>query len=266
MPPREVYSVDFTGSNMTPVTTENWGPLVLGGSTNGFKSAVPTLRGLQLHMTRDTAQTAGVSNTVFVVPPAGSFPIDSRFRMRVWFETPFAQPLPDAGAQPPQLENWAVTLTAKLQGSAVDLPTDTFFAVTCQFRRSGESNGVRLNGVTELQADQTAYLDSPLNYHAYRAGCLGFGRAPQFLLEMNFCGKQSGPIPNGQQTDPPKLGYAVVSASLSIADRTDHHVFSTDDLSTDSQTHIGALGVALATIGGVGQYRVRLRRFAISLW
>ena len=39
MPPREVYSVDFTGSNMTPVTTENWGPLVLGGSANGLASA-----------------------------------------------------------------------------------------------------------------------------------------------------------------------------------------------------------------------------------
>jgi hypothetical protein len=266
MPPREVYSVDFTNSNMTPVTTESWGPLVLGGSSNGFKSAVPTSRGLQLHMTRDATEAEAVSNAVFVVPPTGAFPIDSRFRMRVWFETPFAQSLPDAGFPPPRLESWAVALTAKLEGSAVDLPTDTYFAVTCRFERSDESNGVRLNGVKELQADRTAYLDSPLNYHAYRAGCLGFGRAPQFLLEMNFCGKQSGPIPTGQQDDPPKLGYAVVSASLSIADRADHHVLSTNNLTTDRQTHIGALGVALATLSGVGQYRVRLRRFAISLW
>jgi hypothetical protein len=266
MPPREVYSVDFTSSNMTPVTTENWGPLVLGGSANGFKSAVPTSRGLQLHMTRDAAQTDPVSNSVVVVPPAGAFPIDSRFRMRVWFETPFAQPLPDAGREPTQLENWAVALSAKLEGSATDLPTDTYFAVTCQFRRVADSNGVRLNGVKELQADQGGYLDSPINYHAYRAGCLGFGRAPQFMLEMNFCGKQSAPIPSGQQTDPPQLGYAVVSGSLSIDDRADHRVLSTNNLTTDSQSHIGSLGVVLATLGGVGQYRVRLRRFAISLW
>jgi hypothetical protein len=266
MPPREVYSVDFTGSNMTPVTTENWGPLVLGGSANGFKSAVPTSRGLQLHMTRDGAQTAAVSNAVYVVPPAGALPIGSRFRMRVWFETPFAQPLPDAGREPPALENWAVALTAKLDGSADDLPADTYFAVTCQFRRTAESNGVRLNGVKELQADQNGYLNSPINYLAYRAGCLGFGRAPQFLLELNYCGIQSAPIPNGQQTDPPQLGYAVASASLSIDDRSDHRVLSTNNLTTDRQSHIGALGVALATIGGVGQYRARLRRFTISLW
>lgn len=266
MPPREVYSVDFTHSNLTPVTSENWGPLQFGSTAAGFKSHAQTLRGLQLHMTRDGSEAGGVTHGVYVVPPAGSFPIASRFRLRAWFETPFAQPLPGGGRDAPPLENWAVALSAKLQGSADDLPTDTFFAVTCQFRRTPESNGVRLNGVKELQADQGDYLDSPINYLAYRAGCLGFGRAPQFLLEMNFCGKQSAPIPNGQQTDPPQLGYAVASGSLSIDDRSDHRVLSTTNLTTDTQSHIGALGVAIATIGGVGQYRARFRRFAISLW
>ena len=76
----------------------------------------------------------------------------------------------------------------------------------------------------------------------------------------------TAPVPNGPQSDPPQLGHAPASASLSIDDRSDHRVLSTNNLTTDRQSHIGALGVALATIGGVGQYRVRLRRFAISLW
>ena len=65
MPPREVYSVNFTGSNLTPVTNESWGQLQFGST------------------------------------PPGTFPIDSRFRLRAWFDTPSAERLPDAGRDAP---------------------------------------------------------------------------------------------------------------------------------------------------------------------
>jgi hypothetical protein len=55
-------------------------------------------------------------------------------------------------------------------------------------------------------------------------------------------------------------------ASLSIADRSDHRPFSNRQLSTGAQDWIGAVGVSLATLTGVGQYRVILRAFSIYLW
>jgi hypothetical protein len=55
-------------------------------------------------------------------------------------------------------------------------------------------------------------------------------------------------------------------ASLSIADRSDHRPVSNRQLSTGAQDWIGAVGVSLATLTGVGQYRVILRAFSIYLW
>jgi hypothetical protein len=262
MPPREVYSVDFRNSNMTPVTSESWGPPVVGGSANGFKAAYPNLRGLQLHMTREGNETAAVSNSVYVLPPERSLLLDSRFRLRASFEQPSAEWLDGSSVSP---ESWAVALLVKFGGS-VDTDPEPFIAVTCQFRRAGDTTGVRINGVNEEQKDQAGYIDSPIDYSRYRAGCLGFGRAPRFTMEMNFCGRQSAPVPPGPQTEPPQLGYAVASGSLSIAGRADHRVLSSRTLSTGVQDWIGALGISLATIRGVGKYRVRLLDLAIDRW
>ena len=269
MPPREVYSVDFSNSNVTPVSSVNWGELITGESPDGTKTSQSTTRGLLLRAGR-RAGDGHVSNSRYVLPPVGALPFQSRLRMRVWFEQPYARPwpgpvLPELPERPvPPLENWAVGLKLKF-GRAPDPEDEPFIAVTCQFSRRGTESGIRVNGVGEDQADPAAYLDSPLNYQAYRAGCLGLGRAPQFMLEFNHCGIQAGPVTD-PQTNPPQLGYAVGSASLSIDARSDHRPFSNRKLSTGDQDWIGALGVSLATFNGIGQYQVLLRRFAIYLW
>jgi hypothetical protein len=268
MPPREVYSVDFSNSNMTPVSSMSWGELVEGGSPDGTKSSQPTSRGLLLRAGRKSGD-GDVSNSRYVLPPVGAIPFQSQLRMRLWFEQPYAKPWPgpvvpeprDRPVPPP--ENWAVGLKLKF-GRAPDPDDEPFIAVTCQFSRGGQS-GIRVNSVGDDQAAPAAYLDSPLDYRNYRAGCLGFGRAPQFILEFNHCGFQAGPVTD-PPTDPPQLGYAVGSASLSIDARSDHRPFSNRNLSTGAQDWIGALGVSLATSHGVGQYQVLLRRFAIYLW
>jgi hypothetical protein len=268
MPPREVYSVDFSNPNAPPFSTEGWGELVERGSSAGTKTSQPTSRGLLLRAGRKSGE-GHVSNSRYVLPPEGALPFQSRLRMRVWFEQPYAQPwpgpvVPEPGSRPvPPPENWAVGLKLKF-GRAPDSDDEPFIAVTCQFSRK-DASGIRVNSVGEDQVVAADYLDSPLDYRNYRAGCLGFGRAPQFMLEFNHCGVQGGPITN-PPTDPPQLGYAVGSASLSIDARSDHRPFSNRKLSTGEQDWIGALGVSLATFNGVGQYQVLLRRFAIYLW
>jgi hypothetical protein len=264
MPPREVYSVDFRNGNMNPVSSMSWGELVSSESSNSPTESPPTAQGLILRAARRQGD-GPVSHSLYVLPPEGAVPFQSRLRMRVWFAEPYARPWPATPLPPkrpePTPENWAVGLKLKL-GGAVE--SDPFIAVTCQFSRRGAS-GIRVNGFGEDQADPAAYLDSPLDYQRYRAGCFGFGRAPEFMLEFNYCGMQAGPI-SDPPADPPQLGYAVGCASLSIADRSDHRPFSNRTLSTGSHEWIGALGVSVATLHGVGQYQVVLRRFSVDLW
>jgi hypothetical protein len=270
MPPQEVYSVDFSNGNLTPVSSVSWGDLVAGGSPDGTKSAEPVSRGLLLRAGRKTGDR-GVSNSLYVLPPEGALPFQSRLRMRVWFEQPYARvwpalPVPPGEREGPvtQLENWAIGLKLKF-GRAPDPDDEPFIAVTCQFNRRGDQSGIRVNGVGDDQADLSPYLDSPLDYQKYRAAWFPFWRPPRFMLEFNHCGIQAGPATNPPM-DPPQLGYAVGSASLSIGARSDHRPFSNRALSTGEQDWIGALGVSLATIRGVGQYQVVLRRFTIDLW
>lgn len=263
MPPREVFSVNFRNGNLTPVTTLNWGTQVMGGSANGGYSVQQTSRGLRLHATRAADATTLVANSIYLLPPVGALPLASRLRLRVWFEQPWAEPLPGSSVPP---ENWAVALVVKFKDE-VDLPeNDPFAAVTCQFRRTADdSGGVRLNAVGELQKDQAGYIDRPINYHRYRAGCLGFGRAPVFMLEHTFSGVQAGPETR-PPLDIPELGHSVGSGFLSIDGRTDQRVYSSSALSTGEQSWIGAIGVSLATLSAFGTYRVTLKGFAVELW
>ena len=87
MPPREVYSVDFSNGNTTPVSSVSWGDLVTGGSPDGTKTSEPTSRGLLLRAARRTGD-GHVFNSRYVLPPEGALPFQSRLRMRVWFEEP----------------------------------------------------------------------------------------------------------------------------------------------------------------------------------
>lgn len=250
MPPRQVYWVDFRNSNVTPYTCEDWGPLAMGGSPNGRRTTSPTPRGLELHMTREAGDRAPASNSVYVLPPERSLLLDSRFRLRASFEQPAAEWLPGSAVGP---ENWAIGLQVKLTREVdLDPETEPCVAMTCEFRRTALGSGVRLCGVNDQQGDAGDYVDSPIDYRAYRADCFGIGRAPRFTLELNFCGRQAS--------------YAVASSSLSIVDRTDHRVLSTRRLSGGPQNWIGAIGVSLATSAGVGRYRARLLDLIVSRW
>jgi hypothetical protein len=136
--------------------------------------------------------------------------------------------------------------------------------VTCQFNR--QFDGVRLNTPTGLQTDQAGLLESPLDFDRYQGGpvVLPDGtqkvvEPPIFTLEHSFCGR-----------DAAANKHVVGGGRLAIA-RTwlpevrDHRVYSSDALRRAGPpvSSVGALGVSLGTLKGVGTMRVRLRTFSV---
>src|SRR5215831_9766241 len=134
MPPVLVYSVDFTNGSLQPtVDVNNWGNMVFGGSTTGALQRTFVDGGLSLTATRHSTETAGVSNSVYVVLPTGTLSRATRLQLHAEFDLPNATPDPTNAPIPP----WAVALRVKL-GGETDLPGDrALINVTCQFNQDG---------------------------------------------------------------------------------------------------------------------------------
>jgi hypothetical protein len=260
MPPIEVYSVDFRNANLSPVPNHPWGNMKQG-TTNpaDHPESFGDSHGLNLSVYRSATTVGPSTNTVYVLPGAGVLPVESRLRMRLEFDLPWAQatyaPLTPPNHHPhgPNTTQagspWAVGIAVKF-GNENDLPTDKQIAVTCQFNRT--LDGVRLNTPGSLQNDPAANLESPLDYGNYVHG----SHNDRFAMEFAFCGFKFSTI-----------GHAGGNGALSIGNNSDQRVFSNAALSfAGAQTWIGALGVALVTGQGVGQIMVRLRTFSISIW
>ena len=300
MPFVETYSVTFSNGNLIAhVNTRNWPDMVLSAPTpNDQAERFPDASGLNLKMTRDrnVPATASSLNSVYVVPPAGSVPLDTRLLMLVTFDLPNAEGLSplteDVGAlarfspggrspsaneiEPPGIlspfesvmsnvtvpEPWAVALNVSAENP---LPPIGMVNLTCQFNR--QFDGVRVNTPGNLQRDQAATLESPLNYGAYQGGYVslpdgtdGVVDPPVFTLEHSFCGWNFAA--NGHTVG---AGSLKISRAYAPLEAHDHRVYSSDALASAPQpvTSIRALGTSLAAVG-VGRMSVRLRTF--SLW
>ena len=257
MPFVETYAVKFSTGNLLPhVNVNNWPDMELSTPTD----STPDSSGLTLEISRQPPDDPGKRNSVFVVPPGG-VPLDSRLLMRLTFDRPRAIPqgvlLP--GVLPP--EPWAVALHVS---PANDLLGDRMVHVTCQFNR--RFDGVRLNTPTGLQTDQAGLLESPLDFDRYQGGPMVLPdgtvevvEPPIFTLEHSFCGR-----------DTAANKHVVGSGRLAIARTSqpevrDHRVYSSDALrhAGPPVSSIGALGVSLGTIDGIGTMKVRLRTFSV---
>lgn len=118
-------------------------------------------------------------------------------------------------------------------------------AVTCQFNR--QFNGVRLNTPGHQEGDQGSVQVSPLNYSQLTPG--------RFTLGHHFCGRTAG--------------YSIGMGTLSISppiNAEDERLDSNVTLFGGQQAWIGALGVTLVTLNGVGRITVRLRKFSVWTW
>lgn len=268
MPPVLAYSVDFSHGNLTPsVDTKGWGDMKQGNSGAGDKPEnFSDSKGITLSVFRAPGTPNGhdASNSIYVVPPAGSLNVQSRLLLHAEFDSPWAQtaytPLTPTnyqtfGSNTVQAGSpWAIALGAKF-GNENDLPTDKRVVVTCQFNNA-TMNGARLNTPGFLQGDAAALLDTPLDYANYWPP----SNTNLFVLENLFCGVKSAHTPAG-------LGYSVGCGELSIGNRGDQRAYSNAGLSdTGAPTSIGALGITLVTQNGIGQIIIRLRKFSVSIW
>jgi len=303
MPPVLVYQIEFANNiDLHPnVDTQDWGDMVLGGSSVGaldrsFDDVGLTLRAtryaelgpthmpehdLPSHVVHTTYKlapgslpkaTEGVSNAVYVVLPPRKLPRETRFTLHVEFDSPTANPEGTTAA--PALP-WAVALRVKIDpGNATDLPTDHRIDVTCQFRQ----DGVKLNDPDKAEDDaknpynKTRDLLGPFHYADFQ---FGTARA-QFSLDFVYCGTQAGPRPTLQHHVGEKLGYAVGCGLLDIqtvpnasnpiaTELGDRRVFSSTKLSTPDTASIGALGIGVGTVNYVGTMSARLKRFSVAM-
>jgi hypothetical protein len=243
MPSVQVYTVDFSSGNLVPTLDANgWGAMKLGNSgpsNNPTSSGEP--QGLALTV---SAQGGPAANGAYVVFGPGALALETRLLMQVEFDRPNIVPpaSPNTGTPEP----WAVALNVKF-GNENFVAAEPMVTVTCQFNR--QLNGVRLNTPGHQEGDQATILVSPLDYSQLSPG--------RILLEHHFCGKKAP----GRYS----IGYGSLSIGPPIK-KNDQRVFSSTGLSGGQQSWIGALGVTLVTLTGVGQITVRLRNFSISMW
>jgi hypothetical protein len=223
-----------------------WGAMTSGGSAGAIAHNTPDSTGLNLSVSRHYNAPQFASNSVFVLLPANSCPVQARLRLRTEFDRPDAARLP----APPNLdpattapEPWAVALNIKL-GGLPDVYQEPMVTVTCQFNR--DRDGVRLNTPGSLQRDDAKVMLRPLDYGQYSA--------KRFVLEHAYGGFNIGTI-----------GHSAGSGALSITGLDpDQRVFSNTGLASGQS--IGALGIALVTIDGIGRLSVHLRKFSVEIW
>lgn len=244
MPPVQVYTVDFGSGNLTPsLDPSGWGAMKLGNSgPSGNPTSTSDPQGLTLAVA--SPGSPGAANGVYVVPGEGVLPLESRLLLQVEFDRPNAiPPQPPAGGVP---EPWALALNVKF-GNEQFVVGEPMIPVTCQFNR--QFNGTRLNTPGHLEGDQAAVLVSPLDYSQLSPG--------RFRLEHHFCGIKAS------------RGYAIGYGTLSVGPpirKDDQRVYSNAGLSGGQQTWIGALGITVVTLNGVGQIMARLRTFSVWTW
>lgn len=298
MPFIETYSVRFANGNLHPhVNLRGWPDMLVSAPTPDDQAqSFVDAWGRVLRITRIATAEGPARNNLYLVPPGG-LTLDHRFFLRVTFDLPLAEGFSPAGELepiPPMTlspdvhgplegsielpgspggpsglsvpEPWAVVLSVS---AATDLLGDRMVNLTCQFNR--QFNGVRLNtpsdllGIGALQKDKAACLEMPLDYSSYQGGYMafpngtdGFVEPPVFSLEHSFCGWNAGA--NGHT---PGYGSLKIVRAKQF-EVSDHRVFSSNALTAPAPvTSIGALGVSLVTLNGVGRMRVRLRTFTI---
>lgn len=234
MPKTQVYSVDFGQGNLVPAPDANgWGPMKQGDSGPAHNpTSSPGPQGLTLSVTGDGGPAA---NGVYVLPGEGVLPLASRLLLRAEFDNPEAE----EASQP-----WAVALNVKF-GNETFSSSDPMVVVTCQFR----PNGVRLNTPRHVEGDQAAMLITPLDYPALSPG--------RFQLDHYFCGVNAA----GRYS----TGFGSLSIGPPIRE-DDQRLYSSEGLSGEEQTWIGALGVTLATASLPGTMTARLRSFSVWTW
>ena len=294
MPADKIYSVDFANGNLTPsVDKLSWGQMHLGQSApqtgHTFNSDADS-EGRGLRISRASGSGPFISNSVYVIPSSlqpptsslaaptssayagavgellGGHPLGTRLILRVEFDSPHASPFPHPEKiDPLKPEAWAVVLKLKISRSPNDAQPDAVVAVTCQFNNKDNPNGVegaRLNTPGAQQGGRVEPLDTPLDYAKYH------GPSPTlFVLEHAFCGIQAGLAPVPATTTPnAPIGHSAGCGFLDIGGKKDLRVFSSTGLSKIATASIGALGVAVITLTGVGKISVRLRRFSVAIW
>ncbi len=298
MPFGKLYAVNFANGNRHPhPDLEGWGDLLFAPPVSALlANSYGVTEGLVLELARGEAAGADAAQTALYLAPAGGIALDSRLLMRVTFDRPRAEgfPLdshgefaeeieraqrstgeegrparvaeipgsafpPDFGSAPGTLtvpESWAVAL---ILSPGQDLAQPQMSIATCQFR----THGVRLNTPGSIQRDTAETLESPLDYDAYKGGAIalpdgsvGEFEAPLFTLEHSFSG-----IEPAHRVPTVDCGLLTISRSW-LEPRRDHRLFSSDALTSPLAPSIGALGVALASLG-VGRMTVRLRSFEV---
>jgi hypothetical protein len=259
MPPVQVYAVDFSNGNLEPsLDTHGWGAMKLGDSGPDDKpGSFSDAKGLNLSVYRaPPGSTTHAAIGVHVVLGPNVLPLARRLLLATEFDRPNAhlqyvqQPSNTVPPPPPPSsptpEPWAVGLTVKL-GNEQQVHNEPLVAVTCQFNR--QVNGARLNTPFNQEGDQAPVLLSPLDYAAN----------PQHVYQMehSFCGIGAlafRSIGNGALTIGPP------------GTLRDQRVYSNTTFAAPQQNWIGALGVTLVTLSGVGQIMMRLRKFSVSMW
>jgi len=246
MPAVQVYTNDFRGGNLVPSLDANsWGSMKLGNSgpaANPTSTGQP--QGLALSVTGGGSSPAAIG--AYVVLGDGVLSLESRLLMTVEFDQPNAVPPPPPGTGRP--EPWAIALNVKFRDENF-VPNEPMVPVTCQFTSLQGVDVLRLNTPGNQEGDQAAALISPIDYSQLSPG--------RFVLEHHFCGVKAA----GRYS----IGYGSLSIGPPIS-KTDQRVYSNLGLSGGQQSWIGALGVTLVTLDGVGQIMVRLRGFSISTW
>lgn len=237
MPSKPVYEIDFRQGNLLPsLDARGWGDMRIGRSGPGVGASAADPQGLTLSLSFD-GEPAAIG--VYAVLPEGNLPLASRLTTVVEFDRP--EGLPSGSDRP---EPWAVVLQVKF-GDENFVQNEPSVNVTCQFR----PNGTRLNTPGGLQGDQAATLIAPLDYAALSPGV--------FTLKHHFCGVNAA----GNHS----VGFGALTVGPPIHE-SDMRAYSNEGLSGGQQDWIGALGVTITNIPRVGEIRVRLRSFSVSVW
>jgi len=265
-PPIDAYAVNFASGNLHPhVNPYGWGDVQLVPQIAGVREATPDSRGYRLTCTATGSELANGLYLVLPQPRAAvlgppPLPGDVRAFIQVIFDLPHA-----VGADQTSdfTQAWAVLANLRIDRN-IDSPTMQQVNVTSQFVKGtvGTSpvviDGVRLNTPGSLQQiDQALRLDGPLNYARYQPRW--FIPAPTFVLDHAFCGYAAAA--NGHT---PGSGELRIRWPFGIEQR-DQRVYSSDKMPLASGTTIGAVGVSVMTMSGVGTFGARVRSFRLSL-
>jgi hypothetical protein len=237
MPSKPIYKVDFRQGNLSPtLDARGWGDMRIGRSAPGDGAYAADPQGLKLSLSFN-GDPAAIG--VYAVLPEANLLLAGRLTTAVEFDRP--EGLPSGSDRP---EPWAVALQVKFGNEDFD-QNEPSVNVTCQFR----PDGTRLNTPGGLQGDQAATLITPLDYAALSPGV--------FTLDHHICGVNAA----GKHS----VGFGALTVGPPIRE-SDVRAYSNAGLSGGTQDWISALGVTITNIPRVGEIRVRLRSFSVSVW